>query len=190
MSSSPQKTSEVYLYPEYRQLAYKHLTVCRILHECYRPTEWNVKTDLRVCRELYYLLGYTLEAIAVYCVYKKGGWERGRNIQEWEPTFTDKTKICYRFRGNPSANNIGVLQFAGHRILPIIRRELLDRPEFRGIPYLDSECRVEAEVVELISHWRPSIRYDKGLPPIEPTHEVLGRMIEVVGGMLEAMDRV
>ena len=149
-------------YIDYKINARKHLDACLSILKQYSDT--NVPEA--VLREIHYLTGYIIEGVCVYAIYKHYEWDEDRDIKEYDEHFTRETGLDYYKNGNRLDNGHVVRTGAryyitSHGFCQYV--ELLDIP-FQGtnIPYIDASSDAEDLVINLISEWKPDLRYRYG----------------------------
>lgn len=154
------------LYNEYLECAKKHVIGGGKLLAAYKESGTD---DLNVCLELYYLSGYILEAITVYSVYKLGGWQDSRDIQEHDPGFVAATNIdfygydrkvgkTYPYRSRKPYP----LDVKHHNFHQIINAKLRVEPSFNTVPYFGTidPSDIDKDIVDLLDNWSVNVRYE------------------------------
>ncbi len=80
-------------YSEYLTTAQRHLKSCQAF---YNSIDWRTCGDsMPVLRDIYYLTGYIFEAVVVYVIYKKGGFDENTNIKDFDKEFTERTDVDF-----------------------------------------------------------------------------------------------
>lgn len=80
-------------YREYLTTAQRHLKSCQAF---YNSIDWEACGDpLPILRDIYYLVGYIFEAVVVFVVYKRGGFDENTNIQDFDKKFTERTDVDF-----------------------------------------------------------------------------------------------
>lgn len=129
-----------------------------------RETFWHI----------YYLLGYVLEGVTVYSVYKLNNWPEEQDIQRWPDNeeliqqikhFTEVTHLdFFNKRVNPKTdtrvydNDVVKYSIEGHNFRDIVHGLLEQEPVFEGVPYFGNGD-IDDSVRNLIEKWNPRIRY-------------------------------
>lgn len=80
-------------YTEYLTTAQRHLKSCQTF---YNSIDWDTCGDPQpILRDLYYLTGYIFEAVVVYLIYNKGGFDKNTSIKDFDKKFTEKTDVDF-----------------------------------------------------------------------------------------------
>ena len=150
-------------FREYKIVAKKHLDACISIIRQYS----NDEIPESVLREIHYLSGYVIEGICVYAIYKHYEWDDNRDIQEFDPDFTNETGLDY-YKNGLRRNHSNQIVYTGahyyitsHGFNQYV--ELLDVP-FQGtnIPYIDASAEIDDVVYDMIYDWQPDLRYRYG----------------------------
>ncbi len=155
-------------YGEYMECAKKHLNGCRLLLSSYKE---DGKNDKYVWLELYYLSGYILEGIVIFCAYGNNDWPANEDIKKrYNLVFTAKTGLDYFYKREIKkwakaevkeffANRQqGALSVQGHHFQAIVNELLHNDPSFNGVPYI-GDGDIDEEIKKLIEGWKPDVRY-------------------------------
>ena len=142
----------------------------------------NQLEKINSLRDIYYLTGYILEGIAVYLIYRAGEFDPGKNIDEFDKSFTQRTGVdffsfrdgkttrtksipCERIKlSNDDRNWLnsrkGICGVNSHHF-----QELIERYDKKfsissvKIPYVNNPNDVSKPVRTLIQNWDVTHRY-------------------------------
>ena len=153
-------------YCEFIEVAKKHLFSTMALLSAYE-NEGEAEYDLHVLMDLWYLSGYTLEAMTTYLVYKRGGWQEDSDIQyRYDREFTGRTGVDFYpngkrcVRGVPLDTPLGnIYDIHSHHFQQIVKNIFNGDNAYDSLPYFGNTQPIDTNVEKLIDEWKPDIRY-------------------------------
>lgn len=167
------------IYTEYKKAAEKHLKTCKAMLESINRLSNLDDSSLIVakCKQdslhnIYYLLGYTLECVSTYTIYKHYQWPINTSVKtnnvnvdfssKSNFTFYPKQPYLYNARGHAfQSNQFEVLKAAFSN---------------STIPLVDSSINVDYDLIVLINQWTPELRYHE---PSKKYNSLFGLNLQV-----------
>lgn len=160
-------------YRDYKIVAKKHLDACKSI-----LSQYDGDIPENVLREIHYLSGYIIEGVCVYAIYKHFEWDENKDITEYDPDFTRETGLDY-YKNGLRRNELNQIVTTGAKFYITSHGfnqyiAILDIP-FQGtnIPYVDASAEIDEDVNNMISAWKPDLRYRYGILDRHNKEEVM-----------------
>ena len=148
---------DAHLYRDYLTSALRHLATCNNILTLLNSMNEDDDDYQPLLFDAYYLSGYVVEGICVFCLYKWFKFDKKRFIERGDKSFTNKTGV--QFYKDKDKLSVQSHDFKSY-IKPLINDEdfQVNNPDF---PYLVKQSinEKENEVIDLINKWNTSIRY-------------------------------
>ena len=191
-------------YDEYLKCARKHIRSCKQMLKGLKngKDEENKEAYL----DVWYLSGYILEGLTVYCAYKTNNWNPRSSSRDgitdiqtrYDKTFSKRTHLDFYRRRTINKYNVfpeGMIVYSvqGHDFQSIIMGVLRANPTFRDFPILGNG-NVDEDVKILVQEWKPNVRYwhkEEEMADIPHLNsDVLSRLIGTCEALYKDMIRV
>lgn len=128
-----------------------------------------------VWAELYYLCGYVIEGVVVYCLFKSNNWSRNDDVLRTLSKHKEKT----------GADIYSPVR--GHRFLEVMNSYMVEDSNYAGVAYLDGSIPLRNEQKRLLFQWDTHLRYDK---KIHLDEEQIEGFIELCDKIYKAIEKV
>ncbi len=191
------------IYTDYQKAAAKHLNTCKtILDSLDRLMHMDnnafvvARYKIDSLHNIYYLSGYTLEAISTYSIYKHFGWNIKNSVKIYDQRFSDVSEFDF-YGGADRWGKIRSIYSAKSHLFQINQFEIL-RKEFgsSGIEFIDRSVEIKTNIKILFNSWRAEIRYHKASNPyinnvqlsendvrtfVSVTENIYNSLLEIIG---------
>jgi hypothetical protein len=154
------------IYTEYKKAAEKHLKTCKAMLESINRLSTLDNSSLIVTRckqdtlhNIYYLLGYTLEGISTYSIYKHFQWPIQSSVK------TNSINVNFSSRSNFTFYPKQPYMFCAHgHAFQVNQFEVLKATfSNSSIPIIDSSISVDLDILALFNQWSPELRYHESI---------------------------
>jgi len=144
-------------YNEYFIAADKHLHFCQWIINKYPWSENKTKEQDYMLAEIYYLSGYIVEGLTVYSIYKLFGWEKNKNVMDFDEDFLKRSHFLFykSYKGEKGEAKYFV---KGHKFKEY-KDALIPKVESHNIPYIGSNIAINKTIKNLLDEWEPGLRY-------------------------------
>lgn len=150
-------------YEDYLLLADRHIKSCEVMLERLKSMQESDEYYKPLVYDTFYLIGYIVEGICVYCLYKWFGWDKGKYIQDEDDDFLFQTGITFG-RRNLSKNSKkikgSIYYIADHKFseyIGLLSRDNVFCETYNEFPYIIDDT--DRTAINLIKEWSPEIRY-------------------------------